>query len=188
MKRNPLLGAAAGAVGGLLGSWMMIRFQHLIGQNGASPEDRERPHQHRRQEAQPNDTDGTIPDEPATMQAASAISEAFAGRPLDEREKEIGGSILHYMFGVVVGAMYGAAAEAEPQTSRAAGLPFGTAVWLVAGEIGVPLAGLSSKPTQYPITRHAAALASHLVYGLTVEGVRRALRGIPSEVRTHRPH
>ena len=33
----------------------------------------------------------------------------------------------------------------------------------------------ASSPGAYPLSRHAAALASHLVFGLTVEGVRRAL-------------
>ena len=41
----------------------------------------------------------------------------------------------------------------------------------------MPLAGLASGPGAYPLSRHAAALASHLVFGLTVEGVRRALLG-----------
>jgi len=33
------------------------------------------------------------------------------------------------------------------------------------------------EPTDYPISRQASALASHLIYGLTVEGERRVLPG-----------
>lgn len=173
MKPNPLLGAAVGAAGGLLGAGMMVAFQHMVG----GTEDRKDQRPHRRAEATPNNTDGTFPDEPATIQAAEAVSRDVFGHEPTERQKQVGGSALHYGFGAAVGALYGMAAELEPRTAAAAGLPFGAAVWLAADEIGVPLAGFASKPTDYPVTRHAAALASHLVFGLTVEGVRRALLG-----------
>jgi hypothetical protein len=173
MKHNPLLGAAVGAAGGLLGAGMMVVFQHLVGGTDDTKEDRP----HRRANATPNNTDGTVPDEPATIQAAEAVSRELLGHEPSEREKQAGGSALHYGFGAAVGALYGIAAEVRPRTAAAAGLPFGAAVWLVADEIGVPLAGFASKPTDYPLSRHAAAFASHLVFGLTVEGVRRALLG-----------
>jgi putative membrane protein len=65
----------------------------------------------------------------------------------------------------------------QPAVGSAGGLLFGSAVWLIADEIGVPLAGFASNPTDYPISRQASALASHLIYGLTVEGERRVLPG-----------
>ena len=46
----------------------------------------------------------------------------------------------------------------------------------LADEVTVPLLGLSKSPTQYSISKHAYALASHCVYGLTIEVVRRAVR------------
>lgn len=176
-QRSPLLGALAGALGGLAGSWAMVQFNHAVGGGGRRPGDT---HSHRRHAAAPNDTDGTLPDEPASMQVASAVARPVIGRPLNEDEKEVGGPIMHYLFGAVMGAMYGAAAETQPSTTAGAGVPFGTAVWLAADEIGVPLAGLSAPPTRYPLTRHLAALGSHVVFGLTVEGVRRLLRGTPA--------
>jgi len=173
MKHNPWLGAAVGAAGGLLGAGMMVMFQHVVG-GTEDPKDR-RPQ--RRANATPNHTDGTFSDEPATIQAAEMVSrQVFDHEPTD-LQKQVGGSALHYGFGAAMGALYGAAAEMEPRAAAAAGLPFGAAVWLVADEIGVPLAGLAGKPTDYPLSRHAAALASHLVFGLTVEGLRRALLG-----------
>lgn len=181
---NPVLGALAGAVAGLAGSWAMVRFNHVIGGGGFRPGDA---HSHRRQAATPNDTDGTFPDEPASMQVASTVAAPVIGRPLNEEEKEVGGPIMHYLFGAFMGAMYGAAAETQPSTTAGAGVPFGTAVWLAAGEIGVPLAGLSAPPTNYPLSRHLAALGSHVVFGLTVEGVRRVLRGRPPAVESWKP-
>jgi hypothetical protein len=177
MKANALLGAAAGAAGGLLGSWMMVRFNHMMGDveldNGSA-----RAPWYRRN-ATPNDTDGTISDEPASIQTAEALSEGLTGEELTQSEKRIGGSIMHYAFGAVAGAMYGAAAEQTPGATAGFGLPFGATVWLAADEIGLPLAGLAAPPTHYPLSRHAAALGTHLIFGATVEGVRRLLRGTP---------
>lgn len=176
-KGHPVLGAVAGAVAGLVGSWAMVRFNHVIGGGGFRAGDT---HGHRRMRGAPNDTDGTISDEPASMKAASAVARPVIGRRLTEEEKEVAGPIAHYLFGALMGAMYGASAETQPSTTAGAGVPFGTAVWLAADEVGLPLAGLSAPPTKYPLSRHLTAFASHMVFGLTVEGVRRLLRGQPA--------
>lgn len=170
-RHAPLTGAAVGAVGGLLGAWMMVRVNHLIGPTENEGRRETRHH------ASPNDTDGTFSDEPATMQAASRVSEAVAGRPLTKPEKEIGGPVVHYAFGAATGAFYGALAEWQPGAARGAGIPFGAAVWLIADEIGVPLAGFAGPPTDYPFVRHLSALGSHLAFGLTLEGIRRLMLG-----------
>ena len=179
-QSNPVLGAAAGALGGLAGAWAMVCFNRLVGGGGFRAGDS---HPERRVHASPNDTDGTISDEPGSMQAADALARPALGRPLSERERLAGGTLVHHLFGAVAGAMYGAAAETQPSATAGAGIPFGTSVWLAADEIGLPLAGFAAGPFRYPASRHAAALASHIVYGLTVEGVRRLLRGTPA-VRT----
>ena len=179
-RANPVLGACAGAAAGLIASWAMVRFNHLIGPaDGRSdkPDDR---HAERRLDARPNDTDGTLPDEPGSMQASSALARPVLGRELTQREKLIGGPILHYLFGATAGALYGAAAEVDDSATRGAGLPYGVTVWLIADEIGMHAAGFATKPTDDPLSRHASTLATHMVFGLTVEAVRRALRGHPA--------
>jgi putative membrane protein len=178
-RSNPLLGACAGAVAGLAGSWVMVRVNHLMGPEDGRPDKATDRYAHRRDNARPNDTDGTIPDEPGSMQAAAVVAEPVLGRPLTQGEKEIGGPIMHYLFGATVGALYGAAAEKDASTTRAAGIPYGIGVWLLADEIGMHAAGFATKPTDYPLSRHAAALASHIAFGLTLETVRRAVRGRP---------
>ena len=172
-RSNVWRGLAAGALGGVAGSWAMVRFNHALGRT----EGGERPNQHRRQSASPNETDSTISDEPASIQVASLAAEAVTHRRLDEHEREIGGSLVHYLFGAAVGGAYGAAAEYRRGPTALAGLPFGTSVWIAADELGLPLVGLARKPTDYPASRHLAAFASHLIFGLTVEAVRRQLRG-----------
>lgn len=177
---NALRGAAAGAIGGLLGSAAMVLFNHVLASIGFGESDLGRHHQHRRIDAKPNDSDGTIADEPASRKAASRAVEAVTGAPLNEREKDTAGSIFHYGFGAAAGAVYGALAAAEPKVTLGGGVPFGAAVFLTAGEMGIPLAGLSRKPTEYPPARHLAGLATHLVYGLTLETVRRLLMRRPA--------
>jgi uncharacterized membrane protein YagU involved in acid resistance len=78
--------------------------------------------------------------------------------------------------GATSGAIYGAVAEVMPAATVAEGLPFGAAVWLIADEGVVPASGLSKESSDYPPSIHAYAFASHLVYGLTTELVRRAVR------------
>jgi len=113
--------------------------------------------------------------EPATYKAADAIAETVAGEPVPREVKPFAGSLVHYAFGGAVGAVYGAAASQNEEVTAWAGLPFGATVWLVADEMGVPLAGLSKAPTEYPLASHVSAFATHLVYGLTTELVRKLL-------------
>jgi uncharacterized membrane protein YagU involved in acid resistance len=75
-----------------------------------------------------------------------------------------------------MGAVYGAMAEITPRATFGAGLPYGTAVFLGADELTVPALGLSKPPKEYPASTHLYGLASHLVYGLSLEMVRRGVR------------
>ena len=94
---------------------------------------------------------------------------------LIEKER-IAGPIVHYAVGTIAGAVYGLAAEYEPTVTTLAGIPFGTAFWMVVDEGALPLLGLAKGPSAYPISMHAYALASHLVFGLTAEVVRSTVR------------
>jgi putative membrane protein len=113
----------------------------------------------------------------ATVKAASAISENLFNHELTSEEKKIAGPVVHYAVGATGGLVYGVAAELAPEITEGVGLPYGAAFWLVVDEGLVPLLGFAKGPTQYPLSAHVYALASHLVFGATAEGVRRLLRG-----------
>jgi hypothetical protein len=179
-NRKPDLwkGLAAGLAGGLVASWTMNQFQAAWskategfekphGAQSMQPSQGERPGESGQNKEQQDD---------ATVKAARAISENILGHELKESEKRPAGAVVHYAFGTATGGLYGAMAEFAPGVTSAAGLPFGAAFWLVADETAVPLLGLSEGPTKYPLSTHAYAFASHLVYGLTTEVVRRTLR------------
>jgi hypothetical protein len=114
----------------------------------------------------------------ATVETAKVISKNVFGHELAESEKKPAGAAVHYAFGTATGGLYGAMAEVAPQVTMGAGIPFGAVFWVVADEVTVPALGLAKGPTAYPVSTHAYALASHLVYGLTAELSRRAVRHV----------
>ena len=170
-----LKGLAAGAIGGLVASWVMEEFQFAwmkiserMQQNGS---DKTSSAAIAKQSESSEEEQ-----EPATVKAAELVSESVFGHHLAKDEKKLAGDAVHYTTGGASGAVYGVAAEWIPEVTFGAGLPFGTAVWLVVDETSVPMLGLSKGPTAYPVSTHVYALASHFVYGLTTEVVRRGLR------------
>ncbi len=175
-------GLAAGVVGGLVASAVMNRFQALWGRlaegversHGAQSLQHGSPHHGIGRELQ--ERGGDAEEDDAAERLANAISVGVSGHELTESEKEKAGTALHYAYGTTMGGLYGAAAELMPGVTAGAGLPYGAFVWVTADEGVVPALGLSKSPSEYPLSIHAYALASHLVYGLTTEAVRRAVR------------
>lgn len=163
-----LKGMFAGLVGGLVASWTMNQFQAVISKLAQT------------QQSKKPDMSGNHPEdeeqEPATAKAASAISERLFHHKLTKSEKKKAAEAVHYGFGAATGGLYGAIAEAAPASTLCAGTAFGTVVWLVVDEAAVPAFGLSKSAAKYPLSVHLQALASHLVYGLTTEAVRRGIR------------
>jgi hypothetical protein len=176
---NVWKGLVAGLAGGLVASWTMNQFQAAWTriQEGAEKS-------HGAQSMQP--AEGSSGDQSqdvkeqddATVEVAKIVSREVLGHELQESEKKPAGAAVHYAFGTMSGGLYGALAEVTPQVTTGAGVPFGAAFWLLADEISMPLLGLSKGPTEYPVSTHAYALASHLVYGATAVLSRRAIRNV----------
>ncbi len=183
-ERNFWKGLAAGTAGGLVASVVMNQFQSWLGQmmsgtersHGAQSLQQGSPDHGVAQELKELGSDDEADD--AAMRLANAVAEGVFDHSLTNSEKQSAGTAVHYVFGATTGAWYGAAAEVFPVVTAGSGLPFGSLVWLTADEGVVPALGLSKPPTEYPLPIHAYALASHLVYGLTTELVRRAVRRV----------
>ena len=169
---SKIKGLAAGAIGGLVASWIMGYVHAALGapqqqqdaESGAEPARRQE--QQQQQQAEGED---------ATVKTAVAIAETFH-REIPPEKKKSAGSLVHYVYGTVVGGLYGVAAEEWRPVREGQGTLFGAAVWLASDEIAVPALKLAKPPREYPLKVHAGALASHLVYGVTTELVRRGLR------------
>lgn len=164
-------GALAGAAAGLAGTIAMTQFQNLwsqasekLSRNGStdSPSDQSEPQK-----------------EDATMKAAGKLAK-LARHRLSRDEKKMAGPIIHYAFGAGMGSLYGAIMEVGPRDFRRhallSGLGFGSVLFAGADEVVVPALGLSRNPSDSPMFSHLYALASHMIYGLTAETVRKAVR------------
>ena len=119
-------------------------------------------------------------EEDATMKAAAKVA-SLAGHPLTFAQKKKAGPVVHYGFGASMGALYGVLHEVAPKSLRRlnpvlAGVGYGGALFVGADEVAVPALGLSGSPKKTPISAHAYGLASHVVYGVTGEMVRRTVR------------
>jgi hypothetical protein len=165
----------AGIAGGIAGSTAMLVFNHLLAASDFAPGDLGHHDQHRRTDAKPNDTDGTISDEPASITGTAGPIERMTGRRLPEPARRSLGLAGHYLFGAAIAAPYALLAARTAAVIAGAGLPYGALVWLGAVEIGLPAIGLARHPRSYPLSRHLASLGSHLVFGATVEAVRRTI-------------
>lgn len=147
-------GAAAGAVAGLAGAAVMEVFQTysaaLFQPSGSKP--------------------------PATEQAAQAAARLTASVRLRRADRQVGGQAVHYVTGALTGAAYGALAERRPGVTQWRGLAFGLACATLIDQIAVPLFGFARQPLKYTVRTHVYGLASHAVFGVVTEAVRKALR------------
>src|SRR5689334_3958117 len=149
-------GLIAGAVGGLAGSWLMTRFQSLLSR---ALEGKANPH-----EGQGED---------ATVKTAQKISSATLDHDLSPEEKKVAGPFVHYAYGTGIGALYGGLAQKYDTTSSGFGTSYGAAAWALGDEVAVPALKLGKKPAETPVSQQFQMLAAHIVYGATLEGVRR---------------
>ena len=103
---------------------------------------------------------------------AAQIAATTLGRPLNDRELAVAASIVHFSFGAAVGAAYGLWVTWRGERPRT-GLGLGTALWLTADEIAMPVLGLSRSTLQRSPEKHAQSLVAHFVYGVATEATRR---------------
>jgi hypothetical protein len=182
IKTDITKGVAAGVTAGIVASLVMNYFQAFVGKlmknesksHGAQSLQQGLPDHGISRELQKRGSDD--PDDNAAVRAGNAVAELVFHHKLTKPEKQRAGAIAHYAMGVTSGAIYGAVAELVPQTTVGEGLPFGAAVWAIADEGVVPALGLSKPANEYPLSIHAYSFASHLVFGLTTELVRRNVR------------
>lgn len=177
-------GLVAGIVGGLVASVVMNQFQKILGRmitgeersHGAQSLQTGAPHHGAGRMLEEQGKEAS--DDDSAERLASTISVGLFDHELTESEKDTAGTAFHYAYGISMGAFYGAASEILPETTFGAGMAYGTLIWIGADEVVVPLLGLSKSSAEYPFSVHASAFASHLVYGLTTETVRRAVRNV----------
>jgi hypothetical protein len=106
--------------------------------------------------------------------AVQAILRSILGRSLTRQELRFAALLVHYLFGVAKGALYGAYAQWRQAPRSGTGI--GITVWLAADEIAMPLLGLSHSTTRRPLEMQLQPLVAHLVFGAATELTRRSLQ------------
>lgn len=174
MRSQPHLfrGLTAGIVGGLAASWVMNEFIAGAGPSlagavnnvlGSEPEQKPVPA-------------GESQD--STMKVADTLTEIASGRHLSWERQKQAGPVVHYVFGAIMGGLYGAAAEYIPSIKAAAGATYGSALFAAADVIAVPALRLGQLVTEQKPGSLAEYWAAHAVYGVTTELVRRMVRAV----------
>ncbi|MBE7184042.1 MAG: DUF1440 domain-containing protein [Methylobacterium mesophilicum] len=149
-------GVVAGLAAGLVASLAMDLFQRVA---------------HRLQSSEE-----ASDDDPATVKAANAVARQFTGRPVPRFAKPAAGEAVHDATGTGLGALYGALAELAPVATSGTGAGYAVATWAAFDGGAVPMLGWGPKPAETPPSSHAYGLASHLVYGVTLELARKPIR------------
>ncbi len=168
--RHLVRGILAGVAGGLAAAWVMNEFSGTLGKKLSDAV--ETPAEKRLLDMQ---SDG----EDATMKAADKVVETVTGgRHLSHEQREIGGPIVHYSMGALMGGLYGGLSEycdcdqgRLRHNLRRHPLRYRRPARRARHEAG-------SMAHEYPVSSLANPLASHLIYGATTELVRRVVREI----------
>ena len=104
------------------------------------------------------------------------LAEKVAGHHLAETPKTIAAETIHWSFGALTGAAYGALAEFYPAATAKEGATFGLTLASLTHGSALPAMGLSAEPQQQTTREHTSEIASHIIYGLVTETVRSLVR------------
>jgi putative membrane protein len=146
-ERSIVKGAIAGLIGGLAGAGAKMLAEKIF----------------------PPRVEGQTP-------PPVALAEQVTGRSLPEDRKKAAMQGIHWGFGAVAGAVYGAAVEIEPSLGAWKGAAFGVTLNRLTHESLLPKLGLSKPKNKQPTQERISEWVSHAVYGIFTDTVRRGVR------------
>jgi len=153
--RNPrkislIKGLLAGIAGGLAGSAAKILAEKLV----------------------PPRTQGQTPPPVLVVERAA---HSVAEEPVASA-KSAAAQGIHWGFGTMIGGVYGVAAELSPRVTSWQGSVFGLTVNRLAHKGLLPGLDLVEPVAEQPAQERISEWVSHVIYGVTTEVVRRAVR------------
>jgi hypothetical protein len=155
--------AVRGAVAGAAATWLMdlVTTGMLDGQP--------REVTAREQAAQPN----------GKSSVANLIDrvQVITGLTLPAKRRPLAETAVHYLLGIIPGAVYGIARRYLPFVRAGNGLAFGATVFAVNDEYANAALRLSGPPSAYPLQTHFRGLTGHAVLGMATESGIKMLGG-----------
>jgi len=106
----------------------------------------------------------------------AVLAERLAGHSLHGGEKTAAVETIHWGFGAMTGAAYGVLAEYYPAATAKDGAGFGMALSSLTHGTALPAMGLSAVPEDQTVRERTSEMATHVVYGMVTETVRRVVR------------
>ena len=106
----------------------------------------------------------------------AVLADKLAGHPLAGTQREVSVETIHWAFGALTGAAYGGLAEYYPAATSKDGAAFGTALTSLTHGNVLPAMGLSAEPEAQTMREKTSEMATHVVYGIVTETVRRTVR------------
>jgi putative membrane protein len=106
----------------------------------------------------------------------AVLAERVAGHELAGTQKEVATEAIHWGFGALTGAAYGALVEYYPAATAKDGAGFGMALSSLTHGTMLPAMGLAAEPEEQTARERTSELATHIVYGVVTETVRRVVR------------
>ena len=106
----------------------------------------------------------------------AVLAEKLAGHELTTKEQAVAVETIHWGFGALAGAGYGALAEFYPAATAKDGAGFGMALASLTHEGALPAMGLSAPPEEQTTRERTSEMASHAIFGVVTETVRRVVR------------
>ncbi len=146
-KRSIVKGALAGLVGGIVGSGAKAVAEKLY----------------------PPRVAGETP-------PPIVLAEQVAGHPLSNGQKQVALQGIHWTFGAIAGAVYGAAVELEPKAAAWRGAGFGLALNRLTHQSVLPKMGLAQPTVRQSTQERQSEWVTHAIYGITTDLVRRIVR------------
>lgn len=104
------------------------------------------------------------------------LAEQMAGHGLPEDKKQAVKHGVHWGFGALAGAIYGAAVEVEPSLGAWKGAAFGITLNKYTHETILPKLGLARPKNEQPAQERVSEWVSHAIYGIFTDAVRRGVR------------
>ncbi len=148
-------GLLKGAIASIAGVWVMDQLTEYMYRN-------EDPKAYRKEKR------AQVEGKYGAHVAASRMADALNVQ-LNDKQLFAAGKTVHYMLGVLPGALYGAYRNRVKGIGAWKGLLYGAGLFIVMDEIVAPLLGLTSGPKAYPWQAHARGLAGHLALGATTD-------------------